>query len=125
MKKLSIALVASMLLMGTTIYANEKESNTLSKVETQLLFGETEMKILALGKNEMKQTEGEFLPIFGGGFGTANGGGVFGSFGGLISGGGYGNANGGGGFGSLFGGLISGGGFGNANGGGGFGSFGL
>ena len=102
MKKLSIALVASMLLMGTTIYANEKESNTLSKAETQLLFGQTEMKILALGKNEMKQTEGEAFPSFGGGYGNANGGGGFGSlFGGLISGGGYGNANGGGGFGSI------------------------
>jgi len=74
MKKLSIALVASMLLMGTTVYANEKESNTLSKVETQLLFGQTEMKILALGKNEMKQTEGEAFPSFGGGLGSLLGG---------------------------------------------------
>jgi len=49
-----------MLLLSSTTYATEK-FGTLNKADAQVLFGQNDVNALALGQNEMMDTEGEWF----------------------------------------------------------------
>ena len=65
MKKNSMVLIASMLLLSTATYAqsittNTKNTTSFNKKDTQALFGTNKVKTSKLDVDEMQKTEGQW-----------------------------------------------------------------
>ncbi|WP_457562421.1 hypothetical protein [Caminibacter pacificus] len=63
MKRLVFAFLAFFALSNFA-FASNINFATISKTDTQFLFKDKSVKVVALNENELKKTQGAFLPIF-------------------------------------------------------------
>ena len=66
MKKIFI-MMFGLLFVASAAFASPTAKGdmvTMNKVDSQVLFGDSSVNVIALGSDEMEVTEGEFWPIF-------------------------------------------------------------